>query len=147
MSAEGFTNTFKLDDDVNQAKFDNKLEVLGEQNESILKPVKKINQTYSYNAKEAGNLCHQLKTRPISTIEEMSEHQLRQRMKAYVPKDFDLPDYDRVMFDKQMELEIVNITLTVHEEGDQSHSRHIIREQNQEGIFRRLMRELEEFAQ
>ena len=29
----------------------------------------------------------------------------------YVPKDFDLPDYDRELFKKQMDLETVRITL------------------------------------
>ena len=65
-------------------------------------------------------------------------------MKKYVPSNFDLTDYDRELFKKQMDLETVRITLTKDEEKAKEYEiseyyrRSVVRFPNEEGAFKRL---------
>ena len=45
--------------------------------------------------------------RPEATLEQFLEQQLALRMKKFLPTNFDLTDYDKELFKKQMDLEIV----------------------------------------
>jgi hypothetical protein len=73
-------------------------------------------------------------------------------MKRYVPKDFDLTDYDKELFQKQMDLETVEITLTpdaakaIEFDVDTFYVRSVRRFPNEEGLFKRLQRELQEIG-
>ncbi len=49
-----------------------------------------------------------LESRPEGeTLENLLEFQLAKRMKKFLPSDFDLVDYDRELFKKQLDLETV----------------------------------------
>ena len=68
-------------------------------------------------------------------------------MKKFIPSNFDLVDYDRELFKKQMELETVQITLTRDAEKELEYdgvyySRGVVRFPNEEGMFHRLQQEL-----
>lgn len=74
-------------------------------------------------------------------------------MKKFLPTNFDLVDYDRELFKKQMDLEKVEITLSRDEEKEKEYEttlpyyvRSVVRSSNEEGMFRRLMQELLEIA-
>jgi hypothetical protein len=59
-----------------------------------MKVVKKI-QSKPYCIKRIGSL---LGKRPFSSIENLSEGLVSQRHKVYLPKDFDLVEYDKYLF-------------------------------------------------
>ena len=69
-------------------------------------------------------------------------------MKRFVPTNFDLTDYDRELFKKQMDLETVEITLTKDPEKAKEYElaeyyrRSVVRFPNEEGTFKRLQAEL-----
>jgi len=89
-------------------------------------------------------------------VEQEVENHLKLRMKQYIPQDFDLVDYDRELLKKQLDLETVRVTLKRDPEreadpenpaGQPFYVRHIERETNEEGMFRRLQEELSKMAQ
>jgi hypothetical protein len=59
-----------------------------------MKVSKKI-QCKPYSLKSIGSL---LGKRPFSSIENLSEGMVSQRHKVYIPKDFDLVEYDKYLF-------------------------------------------------
>lgn len=65
-------------------------------------------------------------------------------MKKFVPTDFDLVDYDKEIFKKNLDLETVQITLSRDEEKELDYEikpyyvRSVVRFPNEEGMFRRL---------
>lgn len=82
-------------------------------------------------------------------MEATLEQNLAMRMKKFLPTNFDLIDYDKELFKKQMDLEKVEITLTRDEEKEMEYeisfpyyARSVVRSSNEEGMFSRLMQEL-----
>jgi len=74
-------------------------------------------------------------------------------MKVFVPTNYDLVDYDRDLMNKQLELEVMEITMT-RDAGKEKeyevpcyYKRSVVRYSNEEGMFMRLQRELAEIAQ
>ncbi len=66
---------------------------------------------------------------------------MTQRHKIYLPKDFDLVEYDQQLLEKQIELEIMRIKV-----NPGSNAREVTRQPNEIGKFNRLTRELEGIA-
>ena len=86
----------------------------------------------------------QAEQRPEQSLENLLESQLSKRMKIFVPTNFDLVDYDKELFKKQLDLETVKITLTKNEEKakqyevEEFYVRSVSRCTNEEGTFNRL---------
>jgi hypothetical protein len=83
------------------------------------------------------------------------EESLKVRMKKFIPGNIDLVDYDRELLQKQLELQIMEITLkrdaereaeADHPQGMPYYVRHVRRENNEEAMFRRLQEELSQIA-
>ena len=83
------------------------------------------------------------------TLNELSEQVILKRMKTIIPGSLDVTDYDEELLAKQLELDIVTITL-IKETGPQAlpqdYTRSVKRSENQEGKFQRLTKELELIA-
>lgn len=74
---------------------------------------------------------------------------MSKRMKTYIPRDCDLPTYEKEEFERQMELEIMKITLNFETYKPQSNNylvprlyRTVTREENEEGKFKQLEKDL-----
>ena len=66
----------------------------------------------SYNMyTESNALVYNRENRPFQTLEQMSEKLKAKRHKEYIPQEKDVPQYDPQLFDKQMDLEIMEITV------------------------------------
>ena len=108
-----------------------------------------------YNAfTGAGALAYTLlEKNPKKTLEQLGQLFFRKRIKTYIPRTFDVPAYEKEELAKQMDLEIM--TITINPDTYRPHTnqflnakiyRTITREKNEEGQFRRLTIELEEIA-
>ena len=64
----------------------------------------------SYNMYEDSNsLIYSTETRPFKTLENVSDSLKQKRHREHVPRDSEVPEFDRERFNKQMILEITNI--------------------------------------
>jgi len=74
-------------------------------------------------------------------------------MKIFVPTNFDLVDYDKELLKKQLELETVEVTMNRDAEKEKEYEvptyykRAVVRFPNEEGMFMRLQRELDQMSQ
>ena len=74
-------------------------------------------------------------------------------MKKFIPSDFDLIDYDEQLLKKQLDLETVRIILNRDAEREEEfqqvpyYLRTVERFTNEEGMFKRLMDDLERIGQ
>ena len=70
-----------------------------------------------------------------------------------MPTNFDLVDYDKELLKKQLDLEIVRITLERDAEReerycvDKYYSRKVVKMENEDGKFKRLCLELDQMSQ
>ena len=86
--------------------------------------------------------------REANLLETEIEKSLSVRMKKFIPSNFDLVDYDKELLKKQLDLETVQVTLTKPEsnlkksEEDLIYTRSVVRFNNEEGTFNRLMNDL-----
>ena len=101
---------------------------------------------HSYNVNEP-HVYLSIASRSLEcqTVEQELEQHLSLRMKKFIPSNFDLVDYDRELFKKQMDLETVQITLNKDER--QEFVRSVVRFANEEGMFNRLQQELLKIGQ
>jgi hypothetical protein len=108
--------------------------------------------TTSYPYQQTG-LYFSIDSRPLETssLEATLEQNLALRMKKFLPTNFDLVDYDKELFKKQLDLEKVEITLTRDHDRELEYElapdmsyyvRSVVRSSNEEGMFSRLMQEL-----
>lgn len=74
-------------------------------------------------------------------------------MKKFLPSNYDLVDYDKEILKKQLDLEIVRVTMERDAEReerycvDKFYSRKVVRMPNEDGMFKRLQLELEQMSQ
>jgi hypothetical protein len=68
-------------------------------------------------------------------LESLSELLVSHRHKVYLPKNIDLIEYDRLLFLKLMDMEIMRVS-------NKTEKREVTRERNESGMFRRLKNEL-----
>ena len=77
-------------------------------------------------------------------------------MKKLLPQDFDLTDFDKEQMKKQLDLTVVEVTLSRdpereaepdHPIGTPYYKRAVIKYTNEEGMFKRLQEELAQIGQ
>ena len=74
-------------------------------------------------------------------------------MKKFIPSDLDLTNFDKELLKKQLDLETVTITLerdAIKEERycvDKYYSRKVDKKPNEDGMFKRLMADLDVISQ
>ena len=120
-----------------------------------VKPVNKLaigeKRTF-YNAfSGAGELAYTLLDyNPDQSIEKMGKTIMSKRMKTYIPRDCDLPTYDREELESIIELEIMKITLNFETYNPQANRylvprlyRTVTREENEAGKFKQLEKSLQ----
>ncbi|CDW79166.1 UNKNOWN [Stylonychia lemnae] len=107
----------------------------------------------SYDPSESVYLSLDRRHINASSLEQELENHLAMRMKKFVPTNMDLTDYDKDLFKKQLDLETVNVTITkdpakaIEYEIENFYMRSVERFPNEDGMFRRLQKELLEIAQ
>lgn len=115
------------------------------------KELKKLNpEVNSYDPinEQAIYLSLDKRSSAAPSLEQELENLLSQRMRKFVPTNFDLVDYDKELFKKQIDLEIVEITLNRDAEKEKEYeqvpfyTRTVNRCANEEGMFKRLQQEL-----
>jgi len=79
-------------------------------------------------------------------MEGFSECLESQRHKLYVPSNVDTTEYDKHLFQKYLDLEIMRVKVQPAQTQDVKIVREITRERNEPGIFGRLMGELNVIA-
>lgn len=124
-------------------------------------PVGKLSQV-SYDLDMAyEDTTYSFDNRPLQNFDTMFEQKVSKRLTLFHAKPLDRTQFDKELLAKQLDLETVKITM--HDEDEkvreafiydcqgqcenQPYRRHIIRETNQEGKWKRLINELEEMAQ
>jgi hypothetical protein len=119
-----------------------------------VKPVNKLAigvKRNFYNAfSGAGELAYTLLDfNPDQNFEKMGLAIMSKRMKTYIPRDCDLPTYEKEEFERQTELEIMKITLNFETYNPQAGKfltsrlyRTVTREENEEGKFKQLEKDL-----
>ena len=107
-----------------------------------MKPiVKLIGFKRTYNMyQNANSLVYSLGKRPFSTMEKLSEKIKQRRHKDFIPQEKDVPQYDPQAFKKQMELEIMTISLDQRSYLDNgkiipSKYRSVVRRPDHDGMF------------
>jgi hypothetical protein len=127
--------------------------------ESTGSGVKKVNTMIgvkrNYNAFcGAGELAWTLiEFNPERTLEKVTRAIQKERFETYVKRDFDTVDYDREELEQRMEEEIMKITLNFETYNPSignflvgKRYRTITREDNEEGLFAKLERDLQKVA-
>lgn len=105
-------------------------------------------------------LINNLESRPLQTLDGMFERQMKKRLNMFHARPIDRTQYDKDILSKQMDLETMRITLNKEENrmkqtfvneydgqcGEVAYTRKITREQNEEGKWKRLIKEIEDMA-
>ena len=112
------------------------------------------------NSVWSNELSYHKENRPKKTLDEVFEAKMKQRASKFHGKPIDRTQYDKELLEKQLDLETVTITL--HEEFNnvkqvyndkefqsalKAYKRSTTREPNEEGKYRRLIKEIEDLAQ
>lgn len=159
MESNGRIDLSSLIDDTSKAQQAISQTQLSQTNNSNVPQMKKISlknmsaaglkRTY----RQASELCFTAKTRPLRTLEQVSEMMKQKRFKRYTPQEREYPAYEPREFAKQMDVEIMSIKVNEASLKKNQNKmipryyRTVVRRVDEQGKFKWLAIELEEMGQ